>query len=221
MRHGFTLIELMIVIAIIAIIAAMAIPSLISSQVGANERSAATGLKTLVAAQVDFRSNDRDNNRLQDYWTGDVSGMYRLLDAAGNPIKLIELPVAQMDGDPMAAGSAGGLMSASLPPLAAKAGYWYTALEQDEQAVPPADYKMTTDPLMGNVHNSIRFGTIAYPDSYSVAGRKLFIVNDSGVIYKRDPGGDVGILGTQPLQLQPAYRNYPNNAGVAGWSKLD
>lgn len=45
MRHAFTLIELMIVIAIIAIIAAIAIPNLLESRITANEAQAASSLK--------------------------------------------------------------------------------------------------------------------------------------------------------------------------------
>ncbi len=33
-------------------------------------------MKTLSAAAEDFRGNDRDGNRIQDFWTADVSGLY-------------------------------------------------------------------------------------------------------------------------------------------------
>ena len=54
-NKGFTLIELMIVIAIIAIIAAIAIPNLIQSRIRANEASAISVIKQIAAAQVQFQ----------------------------------------------------------------------------------------------------------------------------------------------------------------------
>src|SRR5258706_5133636 len=106
---GFTLIELMIVIAIIAIIAAIAIPGLLSSQRASNERNASTSLKTLTSAQADFRANDRDGNKVNDFWTANVSGLYTMTNAAmagpvansttGPSIKLIDLSLPSADAD--------------------------------------------------------------------------------------------------------------------------
>src|SRR5579863_5571090 len=53
---GFSLIELLIVVAIILIIAAIAIPDLLKSRQAANQASAVGSLRTLNTAEVTFAS---------------------------------------------------------------------------------------------------------------------------------------------------------------------
>jgi len=55
-QRGFSLIELLIVVAIILIIAAIAIPSLLHARISANEASAVASLRTLNTAQISYSS---------------------------------------------------------------------------------------------------------------------------------------------------------------------
>lgn len=53
-EQGFSLVELLIVVAIIAIIAAIAVPSLLTSRMSANEAGAIQACRTLGSAQIAF-----------------------------------------------------------------------------------------------------------------------------------------------------------------------
>src|SRR6202165_718429 len=54
-QEGFSLIELLIVVAIILIIAAIAIPNLLRARIAANESSAVSSVRTVNTAQVTYQ----------------------------------------------------------------------------------------------------------------------------------------------------------------------
>jgi prepilin-type N-terminal cleavage/methylation domain-containing protein len=237
-KKGFTLIELMIVIAIIAIIAAIAIPGLLSSQRASNERNASTSLKTLASAEADFRANDRDWNHVNDFWTADIKGLYTLTSTAitGNTansttdpsIKLIELSVASADGDGTFFAAGGENVNlTNFAVSSAKAGYWYQALVLDNTLAGSieATYALDTSGslAMGSVHNTSKFGFCSYPDSQS-SGKYVFIVNENNTIFRSATTGAVRATTSNPpgtLTLT-AYNSWPDDGTLKSfWSKLD
>ncbi|MEL6428228.1 MAG: prepilin-type N-terminal cleavage/methylation domain-containing protein [Planctomycetota bacterium] len=85
---GFTLIELMIVVAIIAIIAAVAIPKLVSARISANENAAIATLRSIAAAQQQLQSSaaiDTDLDGGGEYgYFGELAGADNIrLNTAG------------------------------------------------------------------------------------------------------------------------------------------
>ena len=91
-RRGFSLLELLIVVAIILIIATIAIPNLLRSRQAAHESAAVANLKTLNAAQITYSSAGGDYGTLADLiaarlvddtFTGVKAGYKYTIEASG------------------------------------------------------------------------------------------------------------------------------------------
>jgi len=198
MRKGFTLIELMIVIAIIAVIAAIAIPGLLAAQRSSNERNASASLKTITSAQADFRANDRDGNRVNDFWTQDVYALYGLTPitgalaappadnaAATDMIKLIEPSVAGADGLTVDANYGNIPIATAIVTGSVKAGYIFRALHNETTGGVSTTLLTDTDgaTFYGAVHDPDRYAFIAFPLSMN-SGKLCYVVNEDNTIWR-------------------------------------
>ncbi len=180
-------------VAEIGVVAAIAIPGLLSSQRASNERNASASLKSLATAEADFRANDRDGNKVNDFWTGDVAGLYCLTNA-GEPIKLIDASIAAADSAPLEAGGEHAAMT-NFATMGPKSGYFFRAIphyqeEPDGKEIP---YNNATK------RNASRFGFCAYPAQYESSGRVTFILNEGNSMWAKDTQGrPVGVFPADP-----------------------
>jgi type IV pilus assembly protein PilA len=81
-QKGFSLIELLIVVAIILIIAAIAIPNMLRSRMAANQASAVSNLRTLTSASVSYWVTYNDGYPASLGVLGGISGTPATCNAA-------------------------------------------------------------------------------------------------------------------------------------------
>jgi prepilin-type N-terminal cleavage/methylation domain-containing protein len=132
---GFSLIELLIVIAVILIIAAIAIPSLMRSRMAANEGSAVSTLRTLHTVLVSYANTYPST-------TGAVAGQ------CGFPDSLVRLG----PGSPPTSAAADLLDVVLAAAKPVKAGYGFTYVPASPDAIGcNAAYAITATPQVAGV----------------------------------------------------------------------
>jgi type IV pilus assembly protein PilA len=160
-QKGFSLIELLIVVAIILIIAAIAIPNLIRSRMAANEASAVATLRTLTTAFI-------------TYSTTYGNGLPPNLNVLQNPAAATALADCNNAGlvDAVLAGLAPGTATTFT-----KNGYNFTYI--------PVGAALTASPALTPACTAPGFNQAqvsALPMSVGGTGQRGFLIDNSGVI---------------------------------------
>ena len=168
--RGFTLVELLLVVAIIALLASIAVPGLMRGRAAANEASAISSMRTLLGAQAAYASTCGGGG-----YASTLDDLALAPTAGGNPFIPADLGAAELGGTPKS-GYVFTITGGGVPVMAAA-----------DTCNGAADDTTTTFFIQGD------------PDSPGNTGTRYFGADESGQI-RQDGAQLADMLAGIPLQ---------------------
>jgi type II secretory pathway pseudopilin PulG len=176
----------------VAIVAAIAIPSLLRSRMAANQTAAAAGCKAYAEAQEIYHRTDYDGDGVLEYAQA-LGGDNSLLEkkAGAGDLALIDRNFANAEAGP------------GRQPVP-KAGYYFKVLKAQGPGATGGKRSYITK--AGNAeHMTLGYGLVAYPAAYDGTGRDTFIINNNGTIFQADLGPESSAIVEKMTEFDPKF----------------
>ncbi|MEZ5989814.1 MAG: prepilin-type N-terminal cleavage/methylation domain-containing protein [Planctomycetota bacterium] len=178
-ESGFTLIELMIVVAIIAIIASIAIPNLMSARISANESAAISTLKNLTSSQAQVQASgvvDTNGNGAGEYaYFQELSGGSNVRSDSDADGVSDAISTTIRVNPPVLSGAFANIDSGG---RILRSGYYFQMYLPGPGGTPVAETATMTG--VASAESEVLWCAYAWPASRGNSGNRVFFCNQAG-----------------------------------------